>query len=198
MQRILFVTGCIREEQSRSLRLARHFLESYRQSHPEAEIATVDLPRMNLSPLDPDSLRRRDQALGQWNDPVFDLARQFRDADLLVIAAPFWNGSFPACVHTYLEHICVPGLTFDCEDDRYVGLCSAKQCILVTTRGGRYDGGVNMLGDELATPILKAIMTMVGVPRVSTLAAEGLDLPSPTDSLQTAMAEAAQLAQTLA
>lgn len=197
MQRILFVNGCIREESSRSLCLARHFLQAYQQHHPEAEVSTVDLPRMDLRPIGPDELRRRDNALGQWQEPDFQLAQQFLQADLLVIAAPFWNGSFPALVHTYLEHICVPGLTFDCEDDVYTGLGKAKACVLITTRGGRYNGGVNMLGDELATPILKAVMTMLGVPRVVTLAAEGLDLPSPADPMLTAAEESARLAETL-
>ena len=39
-------------------------------------------------------------------------ARQFRDADIVVIAAPYYDLSFPSALKNYLEAICCVGLTF--------------------------------------------------------------------------------------
>ena len=96
-------------------------------------------------------------------------------ADRIVIAAPFWNGTFPAALHVYFEHVCVAGLTFNCVDDRYEGLCRAQECVFLTTRGGVYETGTSQLRD-VATPFLESLTTMLGVPRVRVIAAEGLDI----------------------
>ena len=41
---------------------------------------------------------------------MFDLASQFQQADEIVIAAPYWDLSFPAILKLYLENIYVTGV----------------------------------------------------------------------------------------
>ena len=73
-------------------------------------------------------LEKRDRLLreGDFDNPVFAYARQFAQADEIIIAAPFWDLSFPAVLKSYLEQINVVGITF-----RYTpegipeGLCRA-------------------------------------------------------------------------
>ncbi len=48
----------------------------------------------------------------QFDDPYFRYARQFAGADEIVIAAPYWDLSFPSVLKVYLEHICITGITF--------------------------------------------------------------------------------------
>ncbi len=175
MAKLLYIDACIRGEHSRTRALAEAYLDAYRAAHPQDRIETVDLSQTALKPLDCAALQARDAAFGAWNERQFALARQLRGADRIVIAAPFWNGTFPAALHVYFEHVCVAGLTFNCVDDRYEGLCRAQECVFLTTRGGVYETGTSQLRD-VATPFLESLTTMLGVPRVRVIAAEGLDI----------------------
>lgn len=195
--RILYVDCCLRGSASRTKKLAEAFLKECNQLRPEAEITTVELDRLLPSPTDSRTLALRDILTEKWEDPFFAPSRTFLDADLIVLAAPFWNGSYPALLHAYLESVCVPGLTFTCEGETYTGKCRASACVLITTRGGCYEHG-SMLGPEHATPLITSIMKMLGVHRVETLAAEGLDLvDNPAPILDEACIRATRLAKML-
>ena len=59
-----------------------------------------------------------------FDAPVYDLARQFRAADRVVVAAPFWDLTFPAALRTYIEYISANGLTYHYEADGCHGDCA--------------------------------------------------------------------------
>ena len=54
-----------------------------------------------------DYLNKRDQfiSIGDYQNPMFSFARQFSEAEAIVIAAPFWDLSFPSMLKQYLEQI---------------------------------------------------------------------------------------------
>lgn len=137
----LFINACVRDN-SRTLILARHLLEKL-----GGDIEEVFLPEENILPLDGKSLARRDELLrnGELDAPEFRYARQFAAADVIVIAAPLWDLSFPACLKCYIEAIMVSGMTFQYSGDRPHSLCRAKKLIYVTTSGGEFiqDYGYN-------------------------------------------------------
>ena len=105
---ILFVNACVRKE-SRTLVLAKDIL-----SREDGTVTEVDLTKENLLPLNRESLELRDRLLkaGRRDDPMFRYARQFAEADEIVIAAPFWDLSFPSMLKIYMEQITVTGVTF--------------------------------------------------------------------------------------
>ena len=172
MKSLLFVNGCIREEKSRTLALAREFLKCLEKKYEITEVSGLCVP------LDRDALEKRDRLAsgGKWDDAVFDEARTFKKADMVVLAAPFWEGTFPAAVHAYLEQICVTGLTFGYrEDGRAEGYCKADRAVFFSTRGGIYSEGESKKDDH-AEKFLTSIFRMLGIPRTDTVAAEGLDI----------------------
>ena len=131
---VLFVNACVRRERSRTLRLAKKLL-----SHLDGDVETLDLTKNEISPLTPELLDERERlaAAGDFSGDVFRYARQFAGAEDIVIAAPFWDMSFPALLKIYIERICVVGVTFDYnEDNEPVGLVRAKRLFFVTTGGG--------------------------------------------------------------
>ena len=132
---ILFINACVRQE-SRTKRLAEHYLKQQAGPVTEVDLGTLDFPSV-----DDAFLAKRDRlcAEGRFDDPMFDLARQFASADSIVIAAPYWDLSFPAVLKQYLEQVCVVGITF-CYSPEGIpqGLCRAKELIYVTTVGGEY------------------------------------------------------------
>ena len=98
-----------------------------------------NLSQTALSPLDEFRLLWRTDCCtaGDFSDPYFDLARQFAAADTVVIAAPYWDLSFPALLKQYLESVCVTGLTFRYSPEGIpIGMCRAKRLWYVTTAGG--------------------------------------------------------------
>lgn len=104
--KLLFVNACVNRATSRTLKLARGVIEAMQAQEP-FEVTEIVLEEEKLAPLTTESLNAR-QALeqkGGFDDGVFSYARQFRDADRIVIAAPFWASSYPASLKTYIEHI---------------------------------------------------------------------------------------------
>lgn len=135
MEKILFVNACLRPE-SRTKRLADRLL-----SHLEGAVEEVILSREDVTPHSLERLRRRDALLaaGDHTDPMFRYARQFKSADIIVIAAPYYDLSFPANLKIYLEMVANVGLTFYYdENDRPQTLCKAKRFFYVTTAGADF------------------------------------------------------------
>lgn len=174
MENLLFINACVRGERSRTLRLARRFLDAYQARHPDTVITERNLCAERLQPQYPEVLEERDELwnAGRLDQPMFDPARQFAAADRIVIAAPFWDLCFPAILKIYLERISVTDITFGYDEQgAMVGLCRASKLLLITTRGGNY-AGTEL---EMGTPLLKALCTMYGIPQFVCLDAEGLD-----------------------
>ena len=174
MENLLFINACVRGERSRTLKLARRFLESYQKAHPDTVITQRDLCAQRLQPQYPEVLAERDElwAAGKLDQPMFEPAREFAAADKIVVAAPFWDLCFPAVLKIYLERISVTDVTFGYDEQgAMVGLCRASKLLYVVTRGGNY-AGTDL---EMGTPMLRALCTMYGIPELITLAAEGLD-----------------------
>lgn len=140
MESILFVNACARPE-SRTKLLANHVL-----SLLPGQVETVDLNTEHIPLLDGSELEKRNDLLarGELDAPMLRYARQFAQADTIVIAAPYWDLMFPALLKIYLEAITVSGITFKYNEGRPYSLCRAKKLIYITTAGGpigEYDFG---------------------------------------------------------
>ena len=173
---ILWIDGCIRgRELSRSYALAQAALEEL-QADKSLQVDHLDLMQQDLRPLYGDSFwaRQAQEEAGNWEAPMFPLARQFAAADGLLIAAPYWEYSFPALLKCYLEQVSVAGITFRYTPQGVQGLCQAKRMLFCTTRGGIATGEAGEL--EQGGRYLKALCLMYGVPEMEMVAAEGLDI----------------------
>lgn len=130
---VLFINGCVREE-SRTLELARAVLEK-----ETGEIREVCLYPHGPEGLTAETLRQREELLekGEYDHPAFRWAREFARADVIVLAAPYWDLLFPTRVRAYLEEIAVTGITFQYDADGVPrSLCKARRLVYVTTAGG--------------------------------------------------------------
>ena len=129
---ILFINACVRKE-SRTLVLAKDIL-----CKMQGDIIEVDLTKENLAPLNRVSLEERERLVkaGERDAAMFRYAKQFAEADEIVIAAPFWDLSFPSILKIYMEQITVAGITFTYSNGAPKGLCRAKRLTYITTSGG--------------------------------------------------------------
>lgn len=177
MSELLFVNACVRGEASRTLALTRKFLNAYLAKNPGDTVTERNLMEARLAPWYPETLAESAalEKAGRFDQPMFDVARQFVAADKIVIAAPFWELSFPAILKIYLERVSIVGLTFGYDaDGKSVGYCKAKKLLFVTTRGGEYTSPQNAWM-EMGANQIKGLCTMYGIPEFKLLCAEGLD-----------------------
>lgn len=149
MKKVLFVNCCIRREGSRTQKLADHFLEGLRKKEGY-EIEELCLMDESLSYFTDGFFEQRERLLAdkQFDHPRFRYAHQFAEADKIVIAAPFWDLSFPALLKVYIENLCVEGITFGCNETGCFGTCKADQLIYLTTRGGFYNDNPMEMGSR--------------------------------------------------
>ena len=132
-QKILFVNACVRRN-SRTRFLAEQVIRLLNGTVAEADPATITQPITSE-----EFIINRTDATSRMNfaDPAYSPARQFAEADIIVVAAPYWDLSFPAILKAYFEQVNVLGLTFEYTDEGVPrGLCKARKLIYVTTAGG--------------------------------------------------------------
>lgn len=172
MKKILFVNACVRGEASRTLRLTKAFLNELRKALPDCELVEHNLMEMGLCSVDVKTLERKEVLCDQhaWDDPLFAPTLQFQQADLVVIAAPYWDMSFPSILKVWVENMYVRNLTFKYVNDQSVGLCQGREAVYITTAGspiGEYDWGTGYIRD---------VMKVLGIPGFTAIKAEALDL----------------------
>lgn len=165
---ILYVNACVRED-SRTDALARHLLSKL------GEYTELKLAQENIHPLSEEMLKKRTALIekGDYSDAMFRYAKQFSSADTIVIAAPYWDLSFPSLLKVYMENIYVTGIVSRYTvDGRPEGLCRAKNLYYVTTAGGPYNPDYsygyirelaeNFLGIEKAHLFIAEMLDIIG------------------------------------
>ena len=194
MRKALIVDCCLRGAISRTARL----MEAFTRALPaDVEVEKLVLEEEALSCLVGAHFEQRQRLLdaGMLDHPRFRYAHQFAEADIVCIAAPFWDLSFPALLKVYIEQISVDGITFTARDDGLVGLCRGTDLVLLTTRGGIYANNPMEMGSRY----LDALHTFYGFDRYHCVAADGLDVfPAHAgEILEKAMGDARALARGL-
>ena len=91
---------------------------------------------------------------------------------IIVIAAPYWDLSFPAVLKQYLEQVSVVDITFTYTPEGIPkGLCKAKRLYYVTTAGGDY------APDEYGFGYVESLCkSLYGIQDVKLIKAVGLDI----------------------
>lgn len=185
---ILYINACVRKE-SRTKRLTDHLIAGLK----DKDVKEVRLLEALLPKADGAFINKRVELCrkNDFSDPMFDFAKDFAAADTIVIAAPYWDLSFPAMLKQYLEQICVVGLTFFYnEKDLPQTLCKARKLYYVTTAGGP------IISDELGYGYVKTVaQTFFEIPETFYLKAEKLDLIG--SDPEAILTEAFQSAETL-
>lgn len=171
MRTALIVDCCLRGGESRTAKLRDAFIAAL---PADVRAQTLVLEEEALCCLTGAHFRQRQRLLeaGALDHPRFRYAHQFAEANVVCVAAPFWDLSFPALLKVYIEQVSVDGITFSAGDEGLVGLCRGTDLILLTTRGGFYEGDPMEMGSRY----LDALHTFFGFDRYACVAADGLDV----------------------
>ena len=164
----LFVNSCVRKG-SRTRRLAGILLGKLGGEIEEIKVSDITFPTV-----DEEFFKKRDGliASNKWDDPLFKYARQFAEADQIVIAAPYWDLSFPAALKQYFEQINVIGITFEYSPEGTpISKCRAEKLYYVTTAGGTF------VPEDYGFGYVKALAQgFYGIQDVRLIKATGLDI----------------------
>ena len=132
MDNLLFIDACVRQSDSRTLRIAEPIIEALKPRFKH--FFRYNLPEMDcIGPLTPSSFAARGEGdIPEW---ATEAATRIRQASAIVIAAPFWDMSFPAVLKCFFEQVSLFDITFTDNGETCVGLCEQAPVIYITTRG---------------------------------------------------------------
>lgn len=168
MENIVFINACVRLE-SRTYALAKEIIKQL-----DGIVEEVNLEKEGIAPLNQNSLKERDIYVKKkdFSAPMLRYAKQFMEADKILIAAPYWDLSFPSTLRIYFEAITISGLSFTYTNaGNPKGLCNAKKLIYVTTAGGA------IADMNLGYDYVKALaQTFYEIPEVLCFKVENLDI----------------------
>ena len=173
MRKLMLIDACMRDEVSRTRRILGPLVAELEKRY---EIETVRLDGEDYS-----SVGRRvlaERSGGYVPEETVALARRLAAADRIVIAAPFWDMSFPAILKVFIENMSLYNITFKDSGTHFEGLCRSEKVLYITTRGMDVPSGDPL---EAATPYLKALSALWGWGEVITVAAENLDYSTPEE-----------------
>lgn len=165
---ILYINACVRKD-SRTNELAQFAL-----SKLQGNIEEINLNLEKIEPLHKEQLELRDNLIKEknYNHSMFKYAKQFANADVILISAPYWDLSFPAILKTYIENINVNGITFSYSEKGYpISLCKAKKLTYITTSGGP------IISDAFGFGYIKSLAeNFYRINNINYIKAEGLDI----------------------
>ena len=175
---ILFINSCVRgKEISRTYKIAGVFIDELKRIDNSVSVTEKNLSALMPSYMNEEKCAAREALIREksFADPMFDLAREFAEADRIVIANPLWELSFPAILKAYIENVSVAGISFCYKDNGSIGLCRAEKMMFITTRGSDFSIPP-MSSCEFGAGYLRALCAMYGIKSFECIAANGLDL----------------------
>ena len=158
---------------SRTRRIATPIVEELRKRYM---VETVDLTKNLYQVADNYTLEDRNQGIVPPEHVA--LAKKIAAADRIVIAAPFWDMSFPSALKVFFENMSLFGVTFDSNDTECYGLCKAEKVMYITTRGMDISTGDPL---EQATPYIKALSHLWSWGELTVISAQNMDYSSPEE-----------------
>ena len=166
MRKIFYVDACLRTG-SNTKKIADAIIAKLSERY---DIETVRLSEYAFPVVDNDILN--DRANGIVPDEYVAMAKKLANADRIVIAAPFWDMSFPGALKVFLENMSLFNVTFGSNEKECYGLCKAEKVLYITTRGMDISTGDDL---EQATPYLKAIGKLWGLGELHVISAQNMD-----------------------
>ena len=170
MKKLLYIDACIRDTESRTKRIAEPVVEALKEKY---DVRTLCLNELELSIVKKDLIKQRNN--GIIDKEVISWAESIREADRIVIAAPFWDMSFPAALKNFFELCSIFDITFKSDDKTCYGNCRAEKLLYITTRGMNISTGDEL---EQATPYLKALSWLWGIGPLEVISAQNMDYVS--------------------
>ncbi|MBN1590357.1 MAG: NAD(P)H-dependent oxidoreductase [Pirellulales bacterium] len=207
MATVLHIAASPRGERSKSLQVAKAFLDAYRQLAPGDNIMTLDLWTTELPAMDGPTLDAK-YAILHGREKTEDQRRawaaveaviaQFLAADKYVFSVPMWNFGIPYRLKHYFDVLIQPSYTFSFDPEHgYSGLVAGKPVAAIYARGGDY-AAPEAARLDMQKSYVEAVLGFIGLRDVRSIVVEPTMAAGPdvaAERLSQALAEAEKLAQ---
>ena len=182
MSKLLYIQASPRVQRSHSIAVADAFIETYKRTHPDDEIVTLNVFEASIPDFDGLAVRAKYAIIhGQlhskeeqqvWKN-VEEVIEQFTSADKYVLAVPMWNFSIPYRLKQYIDLLVQPGYTFRFSEEKgYEGLVAGKPMLAVYARGGEYPPHSEAEAFDLQTKYIKLIFGFIGFENIRSVVVE--------------------------
>jgi FMN-dependent NADH-azoreductase len=206
MALVLHVAASPRGDRSKSIQVARAFLEEYTRRNPKDSIVTAELFATRLPTMDGPALEAKYNILhGQestdvqreaWAE-VEAVIAEFKAADKYVFSVPMWNFGIPYRLKHYFDVLVQPTYTFSFDPERgYSGLVTGRPVVIVYARGGEY-ASPETASLDLQKPYIETILGFIGLTGVRSITVEPTLAGGPAlakERVEQAITEAKRLA----
>ncbi len=206
MAKLLYIESSPRKNRSKSILVARAFLNAYEQANPDDEVETLDLWKTVLPEFDGFTIDAKYQVLhGQehsaeqaaaWKT-VVNVCDGFKAADKYLLSMPMWNFGIPYKLKHFIDVITQPGQTFSFSPDTgYTGLVTGKPIVVTYARGGAYSSD-EAQGMDFQKSYTELLLGFIGFTDVESIVIEPtLGVPDDVAAVeQAAIAKAQELAK---
>ncbi len=170
MKKLIYIDSTMREE-SRTRRIAEPLVFELGKRY---EIERIRLDEAGFPVVGSRILNDRNN--GIVPEEYAEMSRRIAAADRIVIAAPFWDMSFPSALKVFFENMSLFHITFDSDNTHCYGLCKCEKVLYITTRGMNIHTGDPL---EQATPYIRALSHLWGLGTLDVISAENLDYSTP-------------------
>ena len=173
MTTLLHISASPRGEQSESLALAREFLDTLRQVHPEIEVVEWDLWDGTLPDFGPHSTAAK-MAVFAGQEPAGEAGRawsetkrafeRFSSADIYLFSVPMWNHGIPYILKQLIDVVSQPGLVFAFDPVHgYTGLLAGKRAVVIYTSAVYGEGMGPEFGFDAQQPYFEGWLRWAGI-----------------------------------
>lgn len=119
------------------------------------------------------------------------MTQQLKAADLVVLAFPMHNFSFPAIVKGWFDSVMQKGETWDIDENGYIQLMTGKKALVLMASGGIYEG--DTAGYEHAISLAQVEFGFMGF-ETHVVTAAGMNmLPDPEETVKAKQDEVRKL-----
>lgn len=176
MTTLLHVNSSPRGDHSDSLKIARTFLESHREHHPDTTVDTLDLfdgplPPFGRPAADAKIAHLTGRPTTAEEDAEWAGAREtfdrFAAADLYLFNIPMWNNGIPYVLKQWIDIISQPGWTFGFDDNGYVPLITGRKAAIVYTSGTFAPDRGPSFGRDFHSTYFEDWLNLIGITHIT-------------------------------
>ncbi len=179
MTRLLHISSSPRGSESESLAIADVFLDAYRETHADAEVATFDLWDGSLPEFGPAAAGAKmavmagatptgaQAAAWQATAATFD---RFAAADQYLFSVPMWNAGVPYVLKQFIDVVSQPGMVFAFDPEAgYTGLLTGRKAAVVYTGAVWGSERGPAFGRDFQQPYFEDWLRWAGVSDITTI-----------------------------
>lgn len=183
MSTLLYIESSPRKQRSASIEVAQAFLTTYRETHPDAHIDTLDvwstpLPEFDGAALDAKYAGIAGQPLTAVQSRAWAairaLASRFQRAERILIGVPMWNFMIPYKLKHLIDCASQKDLLFTFDERGLEGTLKDRRAAVIYARGIEYSAAAGMPPDtyDLQRQYLELWLRFIGVTDIQTVLVE--------------------------